>query len=108
MTARLAETLDSMAECDGQTPDEYIQERVILYLQDWLYHINDPGQGTIRAICGHYGGPNLVAPSAPRNSSPDCSRQSRGVRCVWQIRPKNTVPNGIPTASRSVRARPDA
>ena len=56
----LAEAFDFMAECDGQTPDEYIQGRVILYLQDWLYHIKDPDQGTIRPICGHYGGPNLV------------------------------------------------
>lgn len=56
----LAEALDFIAECDGQTPDEYIQERVILYLQDWLYHIKDPDQGTTRSICGHYGGPNLV------------------------------------------------
>ena len=52
---------DHLAECDGQTPDEYIHERVILYLQDWLYHIKDPEQGTTRSICGHYGGPNLVS-----------------------------------------------
>lgn len=57
----LAEALDFMADCDGQTPDEYIQERVILYLQDWLYHIRDPYQGATRSICGHYGGPNLVS-----------------------------------------------
>lgn len=56
----LVAALDFMAECDGQTPDEYLQERVILYLQDWLYHIKDPNQGVTRSICGHYGGPNLV------------------------------------------------
>ena len=28
----LAEAFDFMAKCDGQTPDEYIQGRVILYL----------------------------------------------------------------------------
>ena len=56
----LVEALDFMAECDGQTPDQYIQERVILYLQDWLYHIKDPDHGITRSICGHHGGPNMV------------------------------------------------
>ena len=56
----LVAALDFMAECDGQTTDEYLQERVILYLQDWLYHIKDTDQGGTRSICGHYGGPNLV------------------------------------------------
>lgn len=57
---RLVAALGFMADCDGQTPNEYLQERVILYLQDWLYHIKDPDQGITRSICGHYGGPNLV------------------------------------------------
>ena len=56
----LVPALDFMAECEGQTPDEYLQERVILYLQDWLYHIKDPNQGITLSICGHYGGTNLV------------------------------------------------
>ena len=66
----LAEALGFMAECDGQTPDEYIQERVILYLQDWLYHIKDPGQGTTRSICGHYGAPNLVTTFGTEEQTP--------------------------------------
>ncbi len=56
----LVAALDFMADCDGQTPNEYLQERVVLYLRDWLYHIKDPEQGISRSICGHIGGPNLV------------------------------------------------
>ena len=56
----LVAALDFMSDCDGQTPDEYLRERVILFLQDWLYHIKDPDQGITRSICGHYGGPKLV------------------------------------------------
>ena len=56
----LVAALDFMADCDGQTPNEYVQERVILYLQDWLFHIKDLDQGITRSICGHNGGPNLV------------------------------------------------
>ena len=67
----LVEALDFMAECDGQTPDEYLQERVILYLQDWLYHIKDSDQGGTRSICGHFGGPNLVTAFYTREQPTD-------------------------------------
>ena len=67
----LVAALDFMAECDGQTPDEYLQERVILYLQDWLYHVKDPNQGGTRSICGHIGGANLVAAFDTREQPTD-------------------------------------
>ena len=66
----LGPALDFMAECDGQTPDEYIQERVILYLQDWLFHIKDPCGGITRSICGHHGGPNMVTSFSPEDQPP--------------------------------------
>ncbi len=98
----LAEALGIMAESDGQTSNEYIQEWVILYLQAWSITSRNLTRTPIDRSPGISVASIMSQPSALRESCPDSSRQSSDVRFVWRLKSKSTVPAGTQAASQLV------